>query len=311
MFWLLFFWLLFSFLSLHPTQAALVGGSTIRIPSFLSSACAVQHESIVFHNVSQWYVEGKLAPISVMKRDPVYQLLNREDGLLYALNLDLSGSYGGYPEDLSQAALELGYDILIVRGNGDDFQAHYLSSFFWRTFKCPVPLFRIGSIHTEQLKSINSTDLFTIYDDPNPSFQFDVGFGAFVFTIQCLLISPALMTLSAMKFRDLFQSGKIWTTGTMLTTVCFLQGLFQLLLGVSNSSSFSPRFRGYSSVVFTVFIFFAATLSILSIYLLAYRFHVVLAETRGIQIPFLQNPWKIAGLVSALMSILLFSLGLW
>jgi hypothetical protein len=48
--------------------------------------------------VSQSFFEGKNAPIAVMNRDPSYQLTNRsiENAQLFAINLDVSGSYGGY-----------------------------------------------------------------------------------------------------------------------------------------------------------------------------------------------------------------------
>jgi hypothetical protein len=165
--------------------------------------------------------------------------------------LHASGSYGGYPEDLAQAAADLGYDILIVRGSGDDQQAYHMSTLFWRRLKCPIPVYRIGSIHEQQLRLINASQLVRISSDPNPSALVD-SVGALLFIFQCIFIPACLFCLSGKKFRELYRSGMKWTTGTAVTVVCGAEGVFQFIIGVQYSLSFSS-FRGFSFVGISAF----------------------------------------------------------
>jgi hypothetical protein len=293
---------------LFPYAFASLRSGEVNVASFVSAGCRSDYSSVEFSNVSQSYFEGKNAPIAVMKLDQAYQLTKRTEGCLHAISLDASGSYGGFPEDLAQAASDLGYDILIVRGTGDDSQAYSMASTFWRSLKCPVPTFRIGTIHDQQLKQINASDLFTISNDENPTPGFEASIGVIAFIVEGLLTPIALFYLSGKKFRELYLSGMKWTTGSAVTVICFAQGVLHFVIALE-FMVMASTFIGISFVGLSICLGIGAILSLLSLFLVGYRFHLVLSQMNGTNRSIAQRPWRVAFVLCGVL-ILIYLVGI-
>jgi hypothetical protein len=300
-------WSLCSFFSHSVLGALITSDGSVRVASFISAPCSGTYASVDFTNISHSYFEGKNTPIAVMNRDPIYQLANRtiDAAELYAINLDVSGSYGGYPEDLAEAAARLGYDLLIVRGSGDDFQANIFSRMFWRHSKCPMPVFRIGLVHDSELRNIESTSLFSISHDSSPSPNADIAIAVIDVAIQCVFITLTLFFLSLKKLRDLYISGMIRTTGSIVTVVCFGQAVLLFITGLSGAF---PGVVPFSD--FSIYLGLNLALSIISLYAVAYRFQLVVGEVSGKNKPLLRSPWRISGVLITNIGILLAIIGL-
>eukprot|EP00475_Leptophrys_vorax_P002781 TRINITY_DN11574_c0_g1_i1.p1 TRINITY_DN11574_c0_g1~~TRINITY_DN11574_c0_g1_i1.p1 ORF type:complete len:501 (-),score=107.04 TRINITY_DN11574_c0_g1_i1:162-1610(-) len=289
--------------------------NSVSVPVFLATPCFSKFSKTTYKNVSLTYITDKSAAIQVMKGDQKYRLQTTSYSA-NALSLDGSGSYGGFPEDLAAATQSLGYDVLLIRGNGDDPQALAMSITFWRDKnKCPIPVFRAGSIHSEKLSRINSSNLVSIEADSisTPTGILAGALQIIQLLITTILVVPPLLYVGFKKLYELYVSRSQWTTGTVVCIVCGMQAIPLLCLSVQNLVHIASSGRaGYSWIVFSVWFGMAGILAIISVYLVADRFNVILAELNGEeQRPLLKNPVRVLGVVLTLTGVILFMLGVY
>jgi hypothetical protein len=176
---------------------------------------------------------------------------------------------------------------------------------YWRRPKCPIPTYRIGLVHDSQLKQIKSENLFSISHDSSPSPEVDIAVAAVDISIQCIVITFTLLYFSIKKFRDLYISGMMWTTGNIVTVVCFGQAVMLFMIGLAAAL---PGLIPFSD--FSIYLGLEFALSLVSLYAVAYRFQLVLGEVSGHNKPLLQSPWRIFGVLITFVGIVLAIVGL-
>jgi hypothetical protein len=163
-----------------------------------------------------------IASLSHLDAIPVNE--NRSEGVSYALVLDGSGDWVGFVEDFALRIQALGYDIIIVRLEGDLTKAGFNALKVWRVQTCPVPVYFYGS---DDDSSILPADSIQIGDRKIEETQFIKGPVFIVCYTFPALFFAALQFVAAVRKLYKTQFPKKINPGTL---VCLMAIVLSFLL---------------------------------------------------------------------------------
>jgi hypothetical protein len=294
-------------LCVFEAQGKLVAENNTTFPIFISAPCRTKWLDVEIDNVQQVFVGDKSTAIKIMQRSAStvqeLSLRNRSAGVTYALNVDATITYGGFPEDLALVVSELGYDVLILRSNGDDLQASYMSNAFWRKLKCPIPVYRMAMAHQKEVMDISGR--FALVADDSFDASWEQSTAIWGFLSQGVAIPMAIFWFSIDKIRTQIQTENLRSTGTLLGVTCFLQGICQMILGIQALSTWiNPQ--SMSNPFYVTITGLTASLAITSIYVVAVQFNLVIRESRsGSQQNICSNPAMMISIAVTCIGIML------
>jgi hypothetical protein len=199
---------------------------------------------------------------------------------MIAIVVDTSIAYGGYPEDLADAAKEMGYDLVIQQEYGDDSWNCGFGATLTATRGCSIPIWRVSQDYVSILSKATTVDLVR---DTNPNQQGDLAGSIIFFVVSLVFVVIPLLFVAVLR---LIQLGAPFTLNIGIV-VCYLSLISVITVVIGNANIMSMAMNGIDFMTYPSYAMLlgvGGAFSLFSVYVIAFRVHLVTLQARGIVI---------------------------
>jgi hypothetical protein len=214
-------------LLVHTVSSSFINNSSSSFNTFLTQPCTQTYGSqLHIDSLNVTYAISTNSILSLFQNPPhsLFACTANQSCIYYQVLIIAYGNYrnafGGFPEDLADKALQLGFDAAILTLGGDDSNAAFWSGRLWRRNVCPIPLF-MSSIS----RAVDSAQNINLTADTNTEiYSFMAGpLYLICLTIPWAVLCSALIILSLSRLIEKIKK-QIHPQAQIILALNFIQG---------------------------------------------------------------------------------------